>query len=90
MFLGVLIKAQILEAGWEPYNIQTPHKPDKELIVNFLNRRSEFDQLLGIVMDDQSLYRVDRDWTAHENPESVGITTARIDEYRKLIRPLQS
>lgn len=72
----------------ESYDFETLHRSDKDLIDNFRVHRSEFDQLLRMIMEDKSLYRVDYDWTEPEHPESVGITPARIDEYRGLMKKL--
>jgi hypothetical protein len=39
-----------------------------------------------MVLTDKGLERVDEDWTSPENPQTLGISNQRIDEYRKLFR----
>jgi hypothetical protein len=97
ILLVVIMRAPLLERIFNYSGTQlksernlpeTPHRSDEDLIDNFHANRSEFDRLLGMVMEDKSLYRVDHNWTEPGQPESVGIPQARIDEYRKLMKKL--
>jgi hypothetical protein len=63
-----------------------PHKSDDELIANFESHKADFNRMLQMINEDKGLDRVDYNWTAPENPQSVGISQNRIDEYRSLFR----
>ena len=63
-----------------------PHRSDEELIANFQSHRAEFDRMLQMINEDNGLDRVDSYWTHPENPGTVGISQARIDEYRRLFQ----
>lgn len=65
-----------------------PHKSDEELIANFQSHREEFNRLLQMVMEDKALSRVDINWTSPANPQAVGISRERVDEYRALFKKL--
>jgi hypothetical protein len=41
-----------------------------------------------MVLDDKRLTRVDEDWTAPEDPTTIGVTAERIAEYRALFKKL--
>lgn len=41
-----------------------------------------------MILQDRQLTRVDRDWTEPREPSTIGVTSARIDEYRRLFKKL--
>jgi hypothetical protein len=57
---------------------------DAEMIDNLRRNRTDFDRLVAMIQD-RGLERVDNDWTRPEDPASVGISPARIAEYRKIM-----
>ena len=75
------------------YSIETlftgndiPHKSDAEMIANFQTHKAEFQTLLEMIKADKGLKRVDDTWTDPEKPETIGVTPARIAEYKELFR----
>ena len=64
------------------------HPSSQELINNFHNHRPEFERLLQMAQEDPELYRVAYDFTRPENPETIGVTQERLDEYRRLFDAL--
>jgi hypothetical protein len=66
-----------------------PHKSDEELIANFQARHTEFNRLLEMVMSDRGLHRVDDNWTDPKDPQTIGISRERIEEYRDLFARLE-
>ncbi len=89
-FLGVLallaapLLVYALMFSWIFTSGDIPHKPDEELIANFQSHKAEFNKLLQMVNEDKDLKRVDYYWTAPENPQTIGVSQERIDEYRRL------
>jgi hypothetical protein len=63
-----------------------PHKTDAEMIANFKAHKREFEQLLQMVVTDKGLTRVDDNWTSPEDPQTIGLSKLRLDEYRKLFQ----
>jgi hypothetical protein len=64
------------------------HPSSQELIDNFYSHCPEFDQLLQMALEDQELSRVAYDFTRPENPETIGVTQERLNEYRRLFDEL--
>lgn len=69
--------------GWLQQECRKPPS-DVELIANFQRHQSAFDQLADMAQSDNGLRRVGSDWTDPENAQSIGVSTARISQYRKL------
>lgn len=67
---------------------EPPHPSSQELIDNFYTHQAEFEQLRQMFLADEGLSRVADDFTRPENPEVMGITPARLDEYRRLFHQL--
>lgn len=61
----------------EPY----PHRPDVEMIRNFKEHRQEFEYVRAMAMADETLMRVDEDWSDPGN-----LATDRAAEYRRLFK----
>src|SRR6478672_2627475 len=81
LFFGyVTIVASIFTSG------DIPHKTDEELIANFESHKAEFNRMLQMINEDKVLERVDDNWTSPENPQTIGISQDRIEEYRRLFR----
>lgn len=59
------------------------HPRDRELTENFQTHKKEFEELLQLFLEDKKLGRVAYDFTRPEKPETVGVSLARIYEYRK-------
>jgi len=60
------------------------HQSDAILIQKFHENRKEFDTLVSMIQEDVNLHIVDNDWTDPHDPSTIGVTPARIAEYRKL------
>ena len=80
--LPVLMLYFILTGG------DIPHKSDQELVANFQSHRGDFNQLLQMIQTDMQLKRVDEDWTDPTDPQAIGISRERINEYRRLFQRL--
>lgn len=61
---------------------------DTTLIERFEKHRAEFEALRQMVQSDQGLVRVDDTWTKPEDPTTIGVTAARIADYRARFRAL--
>src|SRR5690242_14414693 len=61
---------------------------DDQMLRNFQEHRAAFEKLRDMILEDRDLQRVDRDWTDPADPATIGITSQRIAEYRKLFREL--
>ncbi len=57
---------------------------DAELIRNLEAHRAVFERLLSMIREDKGLERVDDDWTRPDDPSTLGVSQARIAEYRRL------
>jgi hypothetical protein len=57
---------------------------DDEMIRNLDAHRAVFDRLLTMIREDKGLERVDDDWTRPDDPSTIGVSPARIAEYRRL------
>jgi hypothetical protein len=77
-FVFLLLFAFMITSG------DIPHKSDEELIANFESHKAEFNRMLQMINEDTGLDRVDDNWTSPKNPQTVGISQRRIDEYRSL------
>ena len=64
------------------------HLPDSQLIANFQEKKADFEHLRQMILEDEGLTRVDVDWTEPRDPQTVGISSERIAEYRKMFRRL--
>jgi hypothetical protein len=65
------------------------HPSDKELLDNFQAHKAEFDQLLQMFLSDKGLGRVAYDFTRPGDPQTVGVTTDRLKEYRRRFDKLE-
>jgi hypothetical protein len=71
-------------AGWG----QRTHPADRELVALFNARRADFERLREMILADRDLLRVTERDTWPEDHESVGVSSERIAEYRRLLRVL--
>jgi hypothetical protein len=85
--LGLIfgVPALIIGMPWFAFNRLRPPS-DHELIANFRQHQSEFEQLAAMVQTEKGLTQVDETWTAPHNPQEVGVSKSRIAEYRRLLR----
>jgi hypothetical protein len=58
---------------------------DQRLLSNFDKHEATFDKLIEMLKTDRNLIRVDQDWTEPKDPETIGVSPARITSYRKLL-----
>lgn len=63
----------------QAFNEEYPHRPDAEMIRNFNEHRQEFEYVRTMAMADESLRRVDEDWSVPGN-----LDTDKAAEYRRL------
>jgi len=68
--------------------IHPPHLSDRDLIANFHRHHAEFEQLRDMILRDKGLLRVTSDLTWPEDPQTIGIPSSRIAEYRGLLKKL--
>jgi hypothetical protein len=52
---------------------------------NLRRNRAAFEELVAMIQMDRGLERVDVDWTAPEDTASIGVSTARIADYRRIM-----
>ena len=64
------------------------HKTDQEMIRNFQTHRADFDELLKMFRADKGLLYFSRGNTRPENVQSIGITSARLQQYQTLFARL--
>jgi len=88
--LVVAVSAYVIV--WQPglvdQLIHPPHAPDNELIANFHRHRADFEKLREMILQDKDLLRVTSNLTQPEDLRSIGISSVRIAEYRKLLKVL--
>jgi hypothetical protein len=86
MALGIYSRSAILSLGLIVLTngCSSKHPSDQSLLTNFQNHRTEFDQLLQTFLADKGLGRVAYDFTRPENPQTIGISPDRLQQYRKL------
>ena len=65
-----------------------PHRLDSELIADFHSHKVEFESLISMIQGDRLITRIDDDWTAPSDPSTVGVSKARVDEYRNIFKRL--
>ncbi len=58
------------------------HPSDQFLLVNFKKHEQDFEKLIAMIRKDKKLQRVDDTWTNPSNPQSIGVSQERIQEYR--------
>ena len=78
-----------------PFNLDTPHPSDDELIHNFQKNDVDFYKLIGMSNEDSKVIRIANDFTRLENnwawprPElELGFSQQRWGEYRSLFNKL--
>ena len=60
------------------------HPTDRQLIKRFREHRAELDQLVEMFQTDAKLGRVGENFTRPPDPERIGISPERVQEYRRL------
>jgi hypothetical protein len=65
-----------------------PHRLDSELISDFLAHQTEFESLIAMIQSDRLITRIDDTWTLPSDLNSIGVTDARLAEYRNLFKRL--
>ena len=83
LITGVLIV--VVGMLWVVSNRDKPPS-DRQLLANFERHETTFNQLIEMAKADKELTRVDEDWTQPENPQTIGVSPARISTYRQLFR----
>src|SRR4030095_10219009 len=59
---------------------------DQRLLSNFDKHEATFNKLIEMLKTDRDLIRVDENWTEPKHPETVGVSPARIANYRQMLR----
>ena len=59
---------------------------DQRLLSNFDKHEATFNKLMEMLKTDRDLIRVDQDWTEPKNPETIGVSPARITRYREMLK----
>jgi hypothetical protein len=59
---------------------------DQRLLANFDRHEGIFNALIEMLKADEGLIRVDEDWTNPKDPETIGVSPARISTYRQMLR----
>jgi len=84
---GLVIGAPLLSIGLLSWAFSLGGPPsDNQLLSNFARHRSAFEQLARMVQTDKGLQWVDVDWASPSNTSTVGVSPARLAEYRSLLR----
>jgi hypothetical protein len=88
MTLGVVLSGTITLIGVLAWTLRMGTTPpsDQKLLSNFHRHEATFNQLIEMLKTDGDLIRVDEDWTNPEHPETIGVSPARVTEYRQLLR----
>lgn len=60
------------------------HPEDRELLDRFSRHRAELNQLVRMFQEDKGLGRVGATFTRPDDPGKVGVSAARVAEYRRL------
>jgi len=79
-------QAQWLMYAWAIDSVSLSHADDASMLANFARNRATFERLRTMVVADHGLERVDDTWCRPADPASIGLTGARIEEYRRLCR----
>jgi len=79
--LWLIILAAVCLVGCEDR-----HASDDKLIATFNKHKSTLEKLRQMVANDSGLHRVDYYWTEPKDPATVGVSPARIKEYRDLLK----
>src|SRR5256885_8308584 len=67
-------------------NVLLQPPSDRELLGNFERHETTLNQVVQMVKADKQLMRVDTDWTNPKDPQAIGVSSDRIEEYRVLLR----
>src|SRR5438105_1863469 len=59
---------------------------DRELLGNFERHETALNQVVQMVKANKQLMRVDTDWTDPKDPQTIGVSSDRIEQYRRLLR----
>ena len=59
---------------------------DQRLLSNFDKHEATFITLIEMLKTDRDLIRVDENWTEPKDPETIGVSPARIAKYRQMLR----
>lgn len=59
---------------------------DQAMITHFRAHRADLEKLVAMIHGDRGLQRVDDNWTRPADPSTIGISAARIDGYRRILR----
>jgi len=69
---------------WAAVNHNNPPS-DEVLLANLDRHEATPDQVVRMVKADKGLIRVDVNWTRPDNPQTIGVSPARIGDYRRLL-----
>ena len=64
------------------------HPGDLSLLDNFKKHEQDFNKLITMIRKDKKLQRIDDTWTNPTDPKSIGVSQARIREYRGMFSKL--
>lgn len=86
LIVSLVIGLPTLVAGmlWIPQQPDNP-PPDKELLENFQRHQATFNELAQMAQVDKGLNRVGDNWTSPGDPQKIGVSPTRINEYRRLL-----
>jgi hypothetical protein len=84
MSLALGYPALVVGMLWAAINHDNP-PPDEVLLANFHRHEATLDQVVRMVQVDKGLTRVDDNWTMPAKPQTIGVSLARIAEYRRLL-----
>ena len=92
LYAGLPLLTVLMFQGWQHAN---GPPTDAAMLMQFHTHRAQFDELARMVQHDnphgtgsegKGLWRVDQDWTGPDKPETVGVSPARIADYRQKLR----
>lgn len=59
---------------------------DQTLLAHFERHEATFRRIVQLKDADKNLFRVDESWTDPDQPQTIGVSSARLAEYRRLLR----
>ena len=81
-----LLAGYLLLTGF--FNVLTGHTSDDAMIEKFRQHQQDFETLRHMVIADKQVDRIALDWTRPEDPQAMGVTAGRLEEYRTILRRL--
>jgi len=83
LVLASVVLIVALAAGFD-YLFRPPS--DQTMLAHFERHEATFRRIVQMKEANKKLFRVDESWTDPHQPQAIGVSSARIAEYRRLLR----